>query len=649
MEPGSSSVLTGSLEHTRARESSPRVEILERWAGPVLVFILVGALAADQGGYFPTSWGWAAFAALWVAALWLLFGGRVELRALDISMVAALAALGAWTAFSLLWTESTTSTVLDVERILVYLAVVVTVLLLARRSALQLLAAAVLAAIMVVSAYCLSTRLFPNRLGVFDSISGYRLAEPVGYWNGLGIFVAIGVLLAIGLAARARGAAWRVMAGGCLTILLPTLYFTFSRGAWVALAIGLVGALLYDPHRQQLAAWLILLLPAPAVATLLASHSEALTHTGVPLADAVRDGHRLAWLLLLLIGLGALCAAAGILIERRFRPPRVVRLAFAGVLLIVPAITAIVLLVHYGGPSGVASRAYDSFKSTPVELKAKTPDLNKRLFSLSSNGRIDLWHVAWVDYEDHSALGSGAGTFSRHWAQGRPVTFNAQDAHGAYIESLAELGPVGLLFLVAALLIPLVAAIRARSHPLAPFLLGAYLAFILHAGVDWDLEQTGVGVAGLLCGAGLVVAGRGAETSRRLGGPIRYGSLAVVLALAGFALFGQLGNASLAASKSARDDRDWNKAATEAHRSIHLMPWSSKAWEALGFAQSASGDIGEARRSFRRAIAKDPGDWTLWFDLATVTNGADRKAALVHANQLNPRSPELKRLSSHSG
>ncbi len=60
----------------------------------------------------------------------------------------------------------------------------------------------ILAAITAVSINGLLTRLFPDQLGVFDPISGYRLSEPVGYWNAFGILAAMGTLIALGLAAR---------------------------------------------------------------------------------------------------------------------------------------------------------------------------------------------------------------------------------------------------------------------------------------------------------------------------------------------------------------------------------------------------------------------------------------------------------------
>ncbi|HYT50946.1 MAG TPA: hypothetical protein VEL10_01935 [Gaiellaceae bacterium] len=42
-----------------------------------------------------------------------------------------------------------------------------------------------------------------------------------------------------------------------------------------------------------------------------------------------------------------------------------------------------------------------------------------------------------------------------------------RDAHSLYVETLAELGPIGLALLSAALVVPLVAAVRARRHPLS--------------------------------------------------------------------------------------------------------------------------------------------------------------------------------------
>jgi hypothetical protein len=613
----------------------------------VIALLTVGLVAADQGGYFPTAWGWGALGALLPLSIWLVIGRPTEARRLDVLFIAALSLLAGWTALSIAWSDSAARSVLDTERVVLYVSALAAVLLLARKPRLHVLVGAVLLAILLLDLYSLSTRLFPDRLGVFDPISTYRLSQPVGYWNGLGILTAIGILLALGFAARGRKAWIRIGSAASLPILLPTLYFTFSRGAWIALGIGLACALAYDARRLQLASWLLMLAPAPAIATLLAADSHALTHTDVPLGDAVDDGHRLALAVLLLVPATSLCALALIFLERRVRPPRSLRLVYGGALLAVPVVGLVLVFAHYGGPVEAVSRAYDSFKSPPAKGSS---NLNKRLLSLTSNGRIDLWKVAWQDYEEHPAVGSGAGTFARYWFRTRPAPgFTAQDAHGVYIETLAELGPVGLAALVAALLMPLFAATRARREPVAALLLGAYLAFVVHAGVDWDFELPGVSLAGLLCGAALVIAARREPFPRPLSGPARSVGVVVTVALTGFALLGLIGNSALSASEDARTDRNWTKAEEQARKARRLMPWSPDPFVALGTAQFAHGDAEGARVSFRRAVAKDPGDWVLWFKLSAVTAGVERRAALARARRLNPLGTEIGEIRTRPG
>src|SRR5205085_1577702 len=67
------------------------------------------------------------------------------------------------------------------------------------------------------------------------------------------------------------------------------------------------------------------------------------------------------------------------------------------------------------------------------------------------SGRGPLWRQAWHDWEAHPALGSGAGTFEQFWLRHRRISANARDAHSLYLETLAELGPLGLGLLAATL------------------------------------------------------------------------------------------------------------------------------------------------------------------------------------------------------
>jgi hypothetical protein len=122
--------------------------------------------------------------------------------------------------------------------------------------------------------------------------------------------------------------------------------------------------------------------------------------------------------------------------------------------------------------------------------------------------RPAYWHVAIEDATWHPLLGSGAGSFDDVWALHGPAALTVRDAHSLYLEVLAELGPVGLGMLGVALVVPLIAGVRARRQPLVPAVAAAYCAYLVHAGLDWDWEYPVVTLAGLACGAGLLVAAR---------------------------------------------------------------------------------------------------------------------------------------------
>ena len=142
----------------------------------------------------------------------------------------------------------------------------------------------------------------------------------------------------------------------------------------------------------------------------------------------------------------------------------------------------------YGSPPTLARHAYHSFVSTP----SGRSDLNGRLFTLSNDGRIVLWHAALDDFEAHRVVGSGAGSFGRWWLAHRTTAYFVEDAHNLYVQTLAEGGVVGFGLLAALLGMPLVAAVRARRHPLVAPAFGAYVAFLVHAAVDWDWQMPAV-------------------------------------------------------------------------------------------------------------------------------------------------------------
>ncbi|HEY1479169.1 MAG TPA: O-antigen ligase family protein, partial [Gaiellales bacterium] len=271
------------------------------------------------------------------------------------------------------------------------------------------------------------------------------------------------------------------------------------------------------------------------------------------------------------------------------------------------------------------------------------------LLSGSGSYRTLLWRVAWHDFTAHPAVGSGAGSFEARWYRYRSYTLDASHAHELYLETLAELGPLGLALLLVSLGAPLVAAWRARRHPLAAGATAAYVAFLAHVAADRDWQVAAVGLVAIASAATLLVLAR--ETPSAPAGTA--GRTCAALAggvLALFALWGLWGAYPLGQARDAAAAQDWTRVESEAARAVRRRPGSSSlAWQLLGEAQSARGAPAAARASLRVAVARDPDSWAAWRDLADVSSGDARRAAARHALVLNPRDPGVQSLARTLG
>jgi hypothetical protein len=601
----------------------------------LLGFLPLALLGSAQGGYFPSAWGWASLGLLWPAGITLVLRSSVRVSRAECAFVLAWLALSGWIALSLVWSQDLPQTVLEVERVLVYVAGVWAIIVVAETDQTRRVLGGALAGISVIALFSLATRLFPGRLRVYDQSAVYRLAQPLGYWNALAIFAAIGAILAFGFAARGRLLATRAVSAAILVFLLSTFYFTFGRGGWIALGVGLTVMVLVDPRRLQLLVTALALAPSCVTAIWLANHSTGLTRTGVSAARAAHDGNRLAVALVLLACVSAAASALVWFVERRVVVPARVRSTFAVALVLALTVGLFATFNRYGSPYALAHRGYAAFKApTPHAV-----NLNRRLLSFSGNGRYDLWVLAWENARDHPWLGSGAGTYGRYFLKHEPADVSfVRDAHGLYIETLSELGPLGLALLVTALGIPLVVATRMRRNPIVPAAAGAYTAFLVHAIVDWDWEVPAVTLAGLLCGGSILLVGRRKRALFQLGAPARVLALGAAIFVGAFTTVGLVGNHALEASDAAREHGDWGRAASEARRARTWLPWSPRALAALGQAQLGAGLVAEARATLRKAVSMDPNDWRLWYELAQASRGRDRARAFGRVVALYPRS-----------
>jgi len=80
-------------------------------------------------------------------------------------------------------------------------------------------------------------------------------------------------------------------------------------------------------------------------------------------------------------------------------------------------------------------------------------DLRSRLTNPDNNGRVEQWRVAIDGFREQPLHGYGAGTYALRWDLQRPRDTQIDDAHSLYAEVLGELGIVGLVLVVMALLL----------------------------------------------------------------------------------------------------------------------------------------------------------------------------------------------------
>jgi O-antigen ligase len=601
---------------------------------------LVTAANASEGAYFSQSWGWIALAFLVPTSILLIVDGASAPGRMRASFAALMVALGVWIVLSAAWSISSAASIREVERMLVYVALALAVALVLRcGDGAAVLAGAGLGVTLICSD-ALATRLLPDRLHSYDdAANSHRLAAPLGYWNSLGLLAAIGVLVAIGFAAHARRTPLALASAGIIPISSTTLYFTFSRGAWVALTLGFVAAVAVDLRRIRLL-WTSLVVAAPAAACIAyASTFEALTTDDAPAAAAAeRAGHRVAAALCVGIAATTLAAWVARLCARRIDVSAPNRRRFAVALASCAVLAVVGALAVAGGPFAAFDDIQNRFNAEPAVVGGV--DLNKRLFSVSGNGRSEQFRVAWNAGRERPLIGHGSGTYEYIWYEKRPDLLVVRDAHSLYLETFAELGVVGLALLVAALVVLVAGAIRARRMRFVGAAFGAFVAWSAAAAVDWHWEMVGVTLTALLVGAvGVVAAERRAPS--RLRAPARPMLIVACVVLSVCAVWSLVGNQALFAGRDALARKDWVEARDNARRAQTLLFWSAEPELVLGDAAAGLGDRHGALQEYRDAVATDPRSWVAWLRVAQVARGPERGEAYRRVRQLNPREEGL--------
>ena len=401
----------------------------------------------------------------------------------------ALTLFGAWALVSITWSPIAGNAYHVGQRLVLYIGMLLAATALLRgRGAQRAVEPALAAGALIVIGYGLSERLVPGLLHFQRSVSADgRLEQPLTYWNGMGALAALGIALAVRVAGDiTRPPRLRVAAAAATAPLGMGLYLTFSRGALFACVAGLVTLIVAAPSRAQLHS-ILLAIAAGVLSAVAAAPFRGMSSLSGPQSSREWQG-AVTLILLVLIVVGTAVAQAR-LAQRKQRnelrlPRRAPRIALA--------------LVCAGLALAIVGGAKES-SSEPL-----TPGAS-RLVTLQSD-RYDYWSVALRAFAREPLHGVGAGNWSVYWLRWRPVHIGAQDAHSLPLQTLAELGVVGLALLL--VFFGGMALAARRAYRVAPALatgpLAGLVVYAAHAPLDWDWEMPAVTLIALVLAGALV-------------------------------------------------------------------------------------------------------------------------------------------------
>jgi hypothetical protein len=611
--------------------------------------------------------------------------------------VGLLLALAALSALSVVWSVAPDGSWQDAARLFAYSGVFALAVILARavpgRWA-AVLGGAILAAV-VVCGYALLTKALPNRLGGEETYA--RLQEPYGYWNAIGLTAALGAVGCMWLGARRCGhALLGALAYPAMGIMWVTLLLAYSRGALAALILGLALWFALVPLRLRGAAVLLAGALAGGLVVAWDFSRPALTTDNLALGTRVTAGHQLGVLLIAMLvlltltglGIGFLGArrAGGVSVRTRQRAgalllslPVIAVLAFAGL-----------LAASHRGFFGSISHGVSALTNPNAPIPANGPG---RLTAIGSV-RARYWNEALEIFRDNPVLGAGAEGYETARLRYRTEVLHVGQAHGFAVQTLADLGVVGLLVTLALLAAWLAAAGHAthpfnrrwtvvgtlREHPRRMPLRWQRLAgaearytpervalltmlcvvvtFGIHSFVDWTWYVPGDACVALLCAGWL--AGRGplsdpgprSDTPTRLRlpsprelGPLR-GAIAAAVLLATLLIAWAQWQPQRSVDASDRalalSVRNPSAALAMAHTAVSRDPLSAEALLILAAIQQGTGQPAPARNTLEHAVHLQPSNPRTWQALGEYDLRAGNPRAALNelraAVYLNPEA-----------
>jgi O-antigen ligase len=643
-----------SIRSENPHQLARRIDWGAAWAW-LLGFGLIAYLGLKGGGFDPLLHDQVGIAIWWVVLAATAVGALPRLRPgpLGWAALGLLAGFTVWTALSLSWTESTEKTATELALVATYLGVFLLAVFSRGAGRPERLADAVAAGLVLVAVVGLLSRLHPawfpeaGQTGRFLEDSE-RLAYPVNYWNGLGALVAIGLPLLLQIATGARSILFRALAAAALPAMVLTIFLTLSRGGMAAAVVAL--AVYLAMARDRLPKLMTLLVAGAGSAFLIAlTLSRDALREGLINSTAHQQGDDMLLITIvvcLLVGLAQ--AAISYALVREMRPGWTFLSRRASLIAVaVAAVLAIGAMAAADVP-GRVSNGWDEFREG-----GKPGEGTGRLGSVAGQSRYQFWSSAGREFRSEPLTGTGAGTFEFWWTRDGDSDETVRNAHSLYMQTLGELGAVGIALLAGFFLCLFLgggrAALRAgpgRRDLLAASLAGC-VAFSVSAIYDWTWQIPVLPVALLLLGSLLV--GPGPPEDEPGSGPQSFApplraAFAVVAAAAIVAIAIPLASTSLLRQSEAdARDGDLGAALENARSAENVLPGSAAPRLQQALVLEEAGDLPAAAEAARAATERESTNWRNWLVLSRVEAERGRTAAAVsayrRAESLNPRFP----------
>jgi hypothetical protein len=580
--------------------------------------------AVHDGGTAPGSWypGALLLLAALVPVAYALEPSRLPRPA--VLALAALAAFTAWSFLSIAWADARGDAWDGANRTLLYLTVFALFAALPWTAAeVSILLGAFALATAAAGAWAIGALLLgSDQSGFGDG----RLAAPVGYENASAALLLTAfwpaVLLASGRSTPPRMRGLLLSTAG---LLLGLAILCQSRGSLIAGPVSLAFALALSCEWRRL-----LVALAAVTATTLASLPLLLrVYSSEParLDDAVG---RAAIALALCM---AVLAAAGIASSRLDVSAGVPRLNIRRRLIVALACALAVM----GLGAGLA-----------VSRGADAPAVGSRFASGVESGRYDFWRVAWQQFARDPLQGAGADNFAQDYARERRRREEPLYPHSIVLRTLGQTGMVGVILLTG-FMVAAFAGIRsadALRRPAAVAALVSATAWLAHASLDWlwelpALAAPAMASLGLVAGLGMTT-GEAGRRARRPGAAL---AIACVAGAAAVSLVFPALAAREIERAVPRFDADPVGALRGLERARKLNRLSDRPDVIAGALASRGGDPALARRAFRDALGRDPGNWYTHAQLAVLDVETGRPGAALadaeRARRLNPLEPAI--------